>query len=89
MEQMCEGVASGKYGIADFADQQGAFDAVWRKGALYKLRKAGITNNLLSVFSSFLTDKLYSNLVNSYASDWAWGLPLVFLRDLFLTPLCS
>ena len=28
IEQMCEGVASGKYGIAVFADLQGAFDAV-------------------------------------------------------------
>ena len=71
IKQMCEGVASGKYGIAVFADLQGAFDAVWRKGALYKLHKAGITNNLLSVFSSFLTGRSYRNLVNSYTSDWA------------------
>ena len=71
IEQMCEGIASSKFGIAVFADLQGAFDAVWRKGALYKLHKAGITNNLLSVFSSFLTDRLYRNLVNSYISDWA------------------
>ena len=34
IEQMCEGFASGKYGIAVFADLQGAFDAVWKKGAL-------------------------------------------------------
>ena len=70
IEQMCEGVATGKYGIAVFADLQGTFDAVWRKGALYKFHKADITNNLLSVFSSFLTDRLYRNLVNSYTSNW-------------------
>ena len=63
--KMCAVVASGKYGIAVFANLQGTFDAVWRKGALYKLHKAGITSNLLSVFSSFLTDRLYRNLVNS------------------------
>ena len=34
IEQMCEGGASSKYGIAVFADLLGAFDAVWRKGAL-------------------------------------------------------
>ena len=34
IEQMCEGGAGGKYGIAVFADLLGAFDAVWRKGAL-------------------------------------------------------
>ena len=75
--KMCAGVASGKYGIAVFANLQGTFDAVWRKGALYKLHKAGITNNLLSVFSSFLTDRLYRNLVNSYTSDWACTTTLV------------
>ena len=68
---MCGGVATGKYGIAVFADLQDAFDAVWRKGGLYKLHKAGNTYNILSVFSSFLTDRIYRNLVNSYTSDWA------------------
>ena len=60
IEQMCEGTASGKYDIAVFADLQGAFDAVWREGALYKSHKAGITKNHLSDFSSFLTDRFYS-----------------------------
>ena len=46
-EQMFEGFASGKYGIVTFPDLQGAFNAVWRKRAPYKLHKAGITNNLL------------------------------------------
>ena len=71
IEKSCEEAASSKYGTAVFADLHGAFDAVWRKGALYKTHKAGITNNLLSVFSSFLTDRFYRNLVDSYTSDWA------------------
>ena len=67
------------------------------KGALYKLHKAGITNKVLSVFSSFFTDRLYRNLVNSYTSDWACtttGVPqrsllrpfifLVFTADMTL-----
>ena len=62
---MCEEVAKDKYGIAVFADLQGVFGAVSRKGALYKLHKRGTTNNLLSVsvFSSFLTNRFYGNLV--------------------------
>ena len=53
------------------ADLEGAFDIVWRKGAIYKLNKAGIINNLLSVFSSFLISDRYStNLMNSHTSDW-------------------
>ena len=43
--------------IAVMADLEGAFDTVWREGAIYKLQKAEINNNLLSVFSSFLSDK--------------------------------
>ena len=62
---MCEGVASGKYDISVFANLQGAFDVVWRKGAQYKSHKAGITNNLLSVFSSFLIERFYGNVVDS------------------------
>ena len=52
------------------ADLEGAFDTVWREGAIYKLHKAGINNNLLSVFSSFLSDRYSRNLVNSHTSDW-------------------
>ena len=87
IEQMFEELASGKYGIAVFAGLQGAFDAVWRKGTLYKLHKAGITNNLLSIFSSFLNDRFYRNLVNSYTSDWdciTTGVPQGSLPSLFI-----
>ena len=52
------------------ADLEGVFDTVWREGAIYKLHKAGINNNLLSVFSSFLSDRYSRNLVNSHTSDW-------------------
>ena len=38
------------------ADLEGVFDTVWREGAFYKLHKAGINNNLLSVYSSFLNE---------------------------------
>ena len=66
---MSEVIASGKYGVLVMADLEGAFDAVWRNGAIYILHKAGLRNNLLSVFSSFLNDKHSRNLVNSYISD--------------------
>ena len=59
------------YGITVFADLQGPFDAVQFGASGHKLYKAGITNNFLSVFSSFLTDRFYRNFVNSCAKDWA------------------
>ena len=67
---MSDAITSGKYGVVIMADLEGAFDAVWRNGALYKLHKAGVKDNLLSVFSSFLTDRYSRNLVNSHTSDW-------------------
>ena len=89
VEQMCSAIRDNKYGIAAFADLQGAFDSVCRKGALYKLHKAGINSNLLSVFSSFFTNRSFRNLVNSYTSEWSFHYtdvpqgsllsPLIFL----------
>ena len=34
-------ISSGKYDAVVMADLGGAFDAVWRNGALYRLHKAG------------------------------------------------
>ena len=51
------------------------------------MHKVGITNNLFSVFSSFLTDRFYRNLVNSYTNDWACtttGVPQGSLLNSFI-----
>ena len=70
IEKVSDAISSGKYCIAVMADLEGAFDTVQREGAIYRLQKSGINNNLLSVFSSFLSDKYSRNLVNSHTSDW-------------------
>ena len=70
IEQMLNAISSEKYGTAVMVDLQGAFDTVWRKSAIYILHKAGINNNLLSVFYSFLIGRYSRNLVNSHTSDW-------------------
>ena len=62
---MPEPTASGKHGVLVMADLEGALDAVWRNAAIYKLQKAGLRNNLMSVFSSLLNDRQSRNLVNS------------------------
>ena len=69
-QQMTEAITNGHYGVVVMADLEGAFDAVWRTGAIYKLHEAGITNNLLSVFHSFLNDRQSRNLVNTHTSNW-------------------
>ena len=70
VEQMHEAIANGEYGIVIMADLEGAFDSVWREGALYKLHIAGINSNLLAVLSSFLTDRVCKIFVNSYQGPW-------------------
>ena len=50
IEQMSEAASSGKYGVVVMADLEGAFDAVWRDWAIYKLYQAGIKSNMHSVF---------------------------------------
>ena len=67
---MSEAVSNSKYGLVVIADLQGAFDAVWRDGTIYKSYQAGIRNNMPSVFDSFLCDRLSRNLVNTYYSNW-------------------
>ena len=66
VEQMHEAIANGEYGIVIMADLEGAFDSAWREGALYKLNIAGINNNLLALLSSFLTDRVCRNFIDSY-----------------------
>ena len=85
-EKMLDAISPGKYGIVLMADLEGAFDTVWREGVIYKLHKAGINNNLLSVFSGFLSDRYSRNLVNSHTSDWlqtTFGVPQGYI----LSPL--
>ena len=75
---MNEALTSRTYGIKIMADLEGALDSVWRERAIYKLYKAGITNNLLLVLTSFLQHRQYRNLVNTYTADWNYtttGVP--------------
>ena len=52
IEQMSDAILSGKCGIAVVPDLEESFDSVLRKGAIFKLHKEGINNNLLLVYSS-------------------------------------
>ena len=82
-------MTSGKYGIAIMTDLEGAFDSLWREGAIYKLYKSGITNNLLLVLASFLKHRHYRNLVNTHTGNWSnttYGVPqgLILSPQIFL-----
>ena len=68
---MNKAMAKNKYGIAIMVDLEGAFDSVWRLGALYKLYKAGISKNLLLIFASFMSNHQQRNLVNTHVDEWS------------------
>jgi hypothetical protein len=52
-----EAFDSGKEVRAVFCDISKAFDRVWHKGLLYKLRRFGIKGNLIGWFSSYLSNR--------------------------------
>ena len=53
----CQALDSGKEVRVVFCDVSKAFDRVWHKGLLCKLRAAGVSGNLLSWFSSYLSGR--------------------------------
>ena len=53
-----------------FCDVSKAFDRVWHKGLLYKLKKYGIKGNLHRWFTSYLTDRRQRVVVDGCHSDW-------------------
>ena len=71
VEKINKAITKNKYGIAIMADLEGAFDSVWRLGALYKLHKAGISENLLLIFASFMRNCQQRNLVSTHVDVWS------------------
>lgn len=47
-----------------------AFDRVWHKGLIHKLKQAGISDNLLSWFGNYLNGRCQSVDINGSISDW-------------------
>ena len=53
----CKALDDGLEVRAVFCDVSKAFDRVWHKGLLLKLRSVGITGKLLDWFSNYLSDR--------------------------------
>ena len=53
-----------------FLDINKAFDKVWHKGLIYKLKSYGIAGNLLNLIKSYLMDYNQSVVFNSQTSSW-------------------
>ena len=53
-----------------FCDISKAFDKVWHDGLLFKLRKYGITSNLLTWFKSYLSNRKQRVINEGFKSNW-------------------
>ena len=53
-----------------FLDLSKAFDKVWHKGLLYKLRNLGVKDPLLSWFRHYLTDRKQRVVIEGQSSSW-------------------
>ena len=53
-----------------FLDISKAFDRVWHKGLLFKLKSNGIEGNLYNLLQSFLCDRFQRVVLNGQNSKW-------------------
>jgi hypothetical protein len=52
-----------------FCDFSKAFDKVWHKGLLHKIKSYGVDSNLLNWFSSYLQDRQQKVVINNSSSS--------------------
>ena len=85
-----------------FLDISKAFDKVWHDGLIYKLKRNGITSDLLRLIESFLSDRYQRVVLNGNNSNWnkiKAGVPqrsildplffLIYINDLPSELRCS
>ena len=70
VHQIYQAVEDGKEVRMVFLDISKAFDKVWHKGLLYKLKSAGIRGALLSWFESYLSNHQQRVVLDGQSSDW-------------------
>ena len=57
--------------LSMFLDMSKAFDKVWHKGLIFKLKQNGILGNLLSTLTDFLKLRKQSVVLNGQLSSWS------------------
>ena len=51
-------------------DMSKAFDKVWHQGLIFKLKSIGVSDSLLSLTESFLSNRFQRVLLNGQTSEW-------------------
>ena len=67
----CKALDEGKEVRVVFCDISKAFDRVWHRGLLYKLRRTGISGSLLSWFASYLKGRRQRVVIPGASSNWS------------------
>ena len=94
-DTFCSAMDSGKEVRAVFCDISKAFDRVWHKGLIRKLKAAGITGTLVKWFKSYLDERKQRVVIPGAKSDLTFiqaGVPqgsifgpllfLIFINDI-------
>ena len=74
----CEAVGSGKEVRAVFCDISKAFDMVWHRELIHKLRDIGCSDAIIKWFSSYLSNRRQRVVLNGQTSEWTFvkdGVP--------------
>ena len=74
----CEDVDSGKEVRVVFCDISKAFDRVWHRGLIHKLKDMGCSESLLKWFTSYLSNRRQRVVLNWLAFEWTFitaGVP--------------
>ena len=66
----CKALDSGKEVRTIFFDISKAFDRVWHKGLIVKLKAAGLSNDFLAIIEDYLKDRRQRVVLPGAYSDW-------------------
>ena len=68
-DQICRAFDEKKSTCIVFCDISKAFDRVWHRGLLFKLRQYGISGNLINWITNYLSNRIQRVLINSFSSE--------------------
>ncbi len=84
--QICQAIDAKQYTCMIFCDISKAFDRVWHKGLLFKIKQNGINGTILKWISNYLTNRNQRVFVGASLSNNRDIMELVFHMGLFWDP---
>ena len=69
-DTFCNALDAGKEIRVVFCDISKAFDRVWHRGLLCKLKAAGVTGTALKWFRAYLSNRKQTVVLQGVISDW-------------------